>query len=152
MSEACPEISVVDHQQAVEVPEDWLEVLEKVLRFAWEAQAAAKGAATAPDGVGELDVSLLDDSVMGEVHGRFMDDPTPTDVITFEHGEILIGVETAVRQAAEHGEPLLRELARYAIHGVLHLWGHDDLVEEDRAVMEREQERIVAAAHFLVGS
>ena len=43
------------------------------------------------------------------MHGEFFDDPSPTDVITFplgNYGEILVGVETAGRQAVEFGQPL----------------------------------------------
>ena len=53
-----------------------------------------------------VSVTLIDDLKIGRVHLQFMDDPSPTDVITFpygEEGEILISVETAVRQALEYG-------------------------------------------------
>jgi probable rRNA maturation factor len=46
-------------------------------------------------------------------------------------------------QAAEHGEPLLRELLRYIIHGMLHLAGHLDDQENRRIVMESIQEQLV---------
>ena len=52
--------------------------------------------------------------------------PGPTDVITFEHGEIIVSATTAERQARREDETLDRELARYIIHGVLHLNGHLD--------------------------
>jgi probable rRNA maturation factor len=70
--------------------------------------------------------------------------PGETDVITFHHGEIVIGVEVAFRQAEENGEPPLRELLRYVIHGLLHLAGHEDEDPSDREKMEAAQEPLVA--------
>lgn len=92
----------------------------------------------------EIEVSLISDEAIAAVHGDFMDDPTPTDVITFPHGEILLSVETAERVGAEHGHPAEREALLYVIHGLLHLNGHDDLSEPARAMMHAEQERILA--------
>jgi probable rRNA maturation factor len=68
----------------------------------------------------------------------------PTDVITFHHGEIVIGAEVANRQAAQYGEPLAREILRYLVHGLLHLAGHDDAEADQRAAMESAQEAIVS--------
>jgi probable rRNA maturation factor len=65
-------------------------------------------------------------------------------VITFHHGEIVIGTEVAQRQAAEFGEPLAREILRYLVHGLLHLAGHDDAEPLERATMESAQESIVS--------
>jgi len=73
-----------------------------------------------------------------------MDIEGPTDVITFHHGEIVIGAEVAERQAAEYDEPLAREILRYMVHGLLHLAGHEDGHSDERAVMEAAQETIVA--------
>jgi probable rRNA maturation factor len=73
----------------------------------------------------------------------FMDIEGPTDVITFHHGEIVIGTEVAKRQAEEYAEPFGREILRYYVHGLLHLAGHEDAEESERKAMEAAQERIV---------
>lgn len=94
----------------------------------------------------EVSVSLLDDVMIGEVHGQYMDDPTPTDVITFpygESGEILISVETAARQAEEYGVGWKREVALYLVHGILHLCGYEDTNEEGRKRMGELQEELL---------
>ena len=56
---------------------------------------------------GELSLVFLTDPVLAELHGTFLDDPTVTDVITFEGdpahgtaGEICISVDAALRQTA----------------------------------------------------
>jgi probable rRNA maturation factor len=69
----------------------------------------------------------------------------PTDVITFHHGEIVIGAEVALRQAADYDEPLAREILRYLVHGLLHLAGHEDAETNERQRMESAQESIVNA-------
>lgn len=100
-------------------------------------------------GVGEivgferLEVSLVDDDEMAEVHREFLGDATPTDVITFEHGEILIGVETAIRQAEEFRTSPDREVALYGIHGMLHLAGFDDREVGEAEVMARRQDELL---------
>ncbi|MEZ0386318.1 MAG: rRNA maturation RNase YbeY, partial [Verrucomicrobium sp.] len=91
----------------------------------------------------EIDFVLVSDRTIAQVHGDFLNDPTPTDVITFHHGEILISLDTAVRQAAENGETYEREVARYMIHGLLHLAGWNDYEPAERTAMHEVQERIL---------
>ncbi len=85
-----------------------------------------------PDG--ELSLAFLTDEEQAELHGRFLDDPTPTDVITFEGdplfeqaGEICVSADTAFTYATKHGHDFAEELSLYVVHGWLHLAGYDDL-------------------------
>jgi probable rRNA maturation factor len=94
----------------------------------------------------EIDVLLVSDRKMSELHRRFMGISGPTDVITFQHGEIFISVETAQRQAEVFGTSLEYELRLYLVHGLLHLQGLDDLDMADRRRMRSAQERVVALA------
>lgn len=91
----------------------------------------------------EVEVSLIDDETIARVHADFLDDATPTDVITFHHGEILISLDTARREAPLHGNTIEEETLLYLIHGLLHLNGHTDLREPDRERMHRRQEQIL---------
>jgi probable rRNA maturation factor len=128
----------------VPVPERWLVLLESVAPRAVEL---AMTLAADPDAplfhLATIDVALVDDPTSARVHLDFMDLPGATDVITFHHGEIVIGAEVALRQAAEFGEPLPRELLRYLVHGLLHLAGHEDHHPAARARMEQAQETII---------
>ena len=94
----------------------------------------------------ELSVLLVSNRRMAELHRRFLHLPGPTDVITFQHGEIFLSVETAKTQARRFGNSLERELRLYIAHGLLHLHGLDDKTPADAAEMEQAQERLVAAA------
>lgn len=96
----------------------------------------------------EIEITLLSDAEIAAVHGEFLQDPTPTDVITFHHGEILISVETAQRQALAFGkgQSLQREIALYIVHGLIHLAGHDDHDPDAAAHMARLQESVLEQA------
>ena len=87
----------------------------------------------------EIEITLLDDDEMSRLHGEFLGDSSTTDVITFHHGELLIGVEVAARQALEFGSSPDREIALYGIHGMLHLSGYDDRCSDDAKVMSDKQ-------------
>lgn len=59
------------------------------------------------------------------------------------HGEIFICVADALKQAREFRTSWESELVRYAIHGLLHLCGYDDLKPALRRVMKREENRLL---------
>ena len=94
----------------------------------------------------EISFVLVSDSRIAALHGEFMHDPTPTDVITFRHGEIVMSAETARREARRRGLPLPEEIARYAVHGLLHLAGWSDDHPAAAADMRRVQEKILRRA------
>lgn len=138
-----PTLELYDHQEAQPVALDlWQALSEHALPHVIAAATSADAPLLLLDLV---EISLVSDERIAEVHGEFMDDPTPTDVITFHHGEILISLDTAQRQAAENGEPYEREVTRYIIHGLLHLAGWNDLAEAERKAMHEVQERILAS-------
>ncbi len=103
----------------------------------------------------ELSVALVDDAEMAELNGRFRGRRRATDVLSFsllegEHserggallGDVVIGLETAARQARRAGRSLDDELARLLVHGVLHLVGHDHERPAERRAMQAEERRL----------
>lgn len=94
----------------------------------------------------EVSVILVSDRRMAELHRRFLQQAGPTDVITFQHGEIFVSTETARRQARDFGTSLEDELRLYIAHGLLHLHGFDDTTPSLAAEMKRTQEKLVASA------
>jgi len=93
----------------------------------------------------ELNVILVSNRRMAELHRRFLHLPGPTDVITFQHGEIFVGAEVARAHARRFGNSLEAELRLYIAHGLLHLHGFDDKEPAAAAEMERAQEKLVAS-------
>jgi probable rRNA maturation factor len=101
---------------------------------------------------GEISVALLDDVEITELNRRYLRKDRPTDVLAFSLGEpgdvvgdVYIGFEQAARQAENLGVATCEELVRLAVHGTLHVLGHDhpEGPERDTSEMFRLQERIV---------
>ena len=137
-----PLISLFNRQRAVAVD------LGRLQSFAENALEACRNAPRrGSDLLSELrqiDVVLVSDRRVAEIHRRFLKDATPTDVITFQHGEIVVSAETAKRHARRFGTSMHHELQLYLVHGLLHLHGYDDKTPRGAAEMRRLQERIVA--------
>lgn len=93
----------------------------------------------------EVDVILVSDRRMSQLHRRFFQQAGPTDVITFQHGEILVSTETARRQARRFGNTIEQEIRLYVAHGLLHLHGFDDKDRRGATEMKRAQEKLVAS-------
>lgn len=132
-----PAIRFYNHQRAHRID------TRLIRRVICQALPECLTAATSGDAplltLDQIEVSFLSDRAIARVHAEFLHNPSPTDVISFDHGEILVSVDTALRQGAAHGEPLHRELCLYIIHGLLHLagWDDQDAVECD-AMRERQ--------------
>ena len=136
------EISVHNRQRKVPVALAWLR------RFAPVALAhclphPAQEQTPLPH-LEEVEVTLVSDATIARVHLDFMDIPGATDVITFDHGEIIISTETARDYAAQYGRTLDEEIALYIVHGLLHLNGYKDKEPAAAARMHRLQERLLA--------
>ncbi len=84
----------------------------------------------------EISVLIVSDRQMASLHRQFMYESGPTDVITFQHGEIFISAETARGNAQRFGNALARELRLYVVHGLLHLHGFDDRNEPTGSTIE----------------
>ena len=91
-------------------------------------------------------VWLISDRRMSSLHRQFLGQTHSTDVLTFQHGEIFICVEMAKRHARMFGNPLVRELQLYIVHGLLHLHGFDDRTPSGARRMKRMQEKILSRA------
>ncbi|MEP6603137.1 MAG: rRNA maturation RNase YbeY [Spartobacteria bacterium] len=92
----------------------------------------------------EVSVLLISDRRMTALHRQFLHQDGPTDVITFDHGEIFISVETARKNARRFGNSLIRELQLCLIHGLLHLHDFDDRTPAEARRMRQTQEKILA--------
>jgi probable rRNA maturation factor len=107
------------------------------------------------EGVGEAEISLafVDNPTIHRLNRQFLQHDEPTDVLSFPlsepksrtlSGELVIGAEVALAQAAERGHDVQAELTLYVIHGLLHLCGHDDHDEAAAARMRERERRYLA--------
>ena len=105
--------------------------------------------------VAEVSLTFLDDEAIRVLNREHLDHDRTTDVLSFALyapgepvlGDVYVGWEQALRQASGEGVPALEEIARLAVHGTLHVLGHDHPdAAEARAdsPMYRLQEAIVA--------
>lgn len=68
--------------------------------------------------------------------------PDTNDVML---GDIVISIPRTKAQAAAYGHSERREYAFLIAHSMLHLLGYDHMQEDERAVMEQKQEKILSA-------
>jgi len=109
----------------------------------------------------ELGVRLVDAAEITAANLRFLGRAGPTDVIAFDYlaprpgfrsaenavsahlrGDLLIGLDAAQANAKRFRTSCAAELARYIVHGLLHLRGYDDDAASRRA-MKRAENRLV---------
>ncbi|MCC6575583.1 MAG: rRNA maturation RNase YbeY [Planctomycetes bacterium] len=116
--------------------------------------ALIKRAAAAALGSGdiELSIALIGPGAMRAFNKRVLGHDYTTDVISFDHGEgprgerlleLVICPSYARMQAAALKIPATQELARYVVHGCLHLSGYDDTSEAKAASMWLLQEKMM---------
>jgi probable rRNA maturation factor len=96
---------------------------------------------------GEVSILLTGDAHIRRLNRQFRRKDKATDVLSFPapefpgsptvSGDLAISVETADRQAEEHGHPLAVELQILILHGLLHLAGYDH--EQDSGQMARRE-------------
>lgn len=134
------ELTISNRQRAVRVNLRWL---RKAAAAALEACVPLSGDGRfAMRGLDEIDVAIVSDAAIARVHVDFMNIPGATDVITFEHGEIVVSAQTAESCASERGHSVDDELLLYIVHGFLHLNGFDDITPSDRKEMHAVQNRV----------
>jgi probable rRNA maturation factor len=114
----------------------------------------------------ELSVVLVDEASMEQLHVQWMDEPGPTDVLSFPMDELRPGTEdqpappgllgdvvlcpqVAETQAKSAGHPLMDELLLLTTHGILHLLGFDHAEpDEEREMFELQRQLLLT---FLAG-
>ncbi|MCC6681433.1 MAG: rRNA maturation RNase YbeY [Phycisphaeraceae bacterium] len=103
---------------------------------------------------GRVNLLILDDAAMSDLHRRYKHMAGPTDVLSFDlretpkdelEADIAICLDEAVRQAARRGHETRREALLYAVHGLLHLLGEDDHEPAARRRMHQREDQLLAA-------
>lgn len=109
----------------------------------------------------ELSVLLVDTDAMSVLHERWMGEPGPTDVLSFEMdelrpgsdeeeaqpgllGDVVLCPQVAADQARTAGHSLADELDLLTLHGILHLLGFDHAEPDDHTTMFGLQARLLA--------
>lgn len=131
----------VTNESGMDVP---LESLQELVRFSLETLRVNP----------EADVAIIavDDKTMAELHMQWMDEPGPTDVLSFPMdelrpprpgdepvtgilGDIVLCPSFATAQAEKAGHGLEAELQLLTVHGLLHLLGFDHAEPDEEREM-----------------
>lgn len=100
----------------------------------------------------DLNIVLVDEAAMEQLHVQWMDEPGPTDVLSFPMDELRPGTEDAPTpagllgdivlcpqvaegQAETAGHSTLQELLLLTTHGILHLLGFDHAEPDEEREM-----------------
>jgi probable rRNA maturation factor len=108
----------------------------------------------------DLAIMLVGTDVMSELHVQWMDEPGPTDVLSFPMdelrpgrpgevtpagllGDVVLCPEVAARQARDAGHSTAEELLLLTTHGILHLLGYDHAEPEEEKEMFALQRQLL---------
>jgi probable rRNA maturation factor len=139
----------INNESGTEVDE---EALLEVARFALDRMRIHP--------LSELSVIVVDEEAMAALHMQWMDEPGPTDVMSFPMdelrpgkedeelpqgllGDIVLCPEVAAKQGAANGHSMDAELQLLTVHGVLHVLGYDHEDPEEEREMFGLQKRIL---------
>ena len=98
----------------------------------------------------QVDIILTDDSCISQLAGQYRGSFAPTDVLAFFYGtdeisksapvgDIVISLDTALRQSRERRMSLDDELLLLSLHGLLHLDGQGDETPKDWCDMRKKE-------------
>ena len=141
----------INNESGVAVEEDVLRELAQYVIDQMETHPLA-----------DLSMLLVDEDHMTNLHEKWMEEPGPTDVLSFPMdelrphsiagpnrtrgrdedddepvllGDVVLCPQVAAAQAKQHGHSTQAELELLTVHGVLHLLGYDHADPEEEAEM-----------------
>lgn len=100
---------------------------------------------------------LCDDAAIQRLNARDRGEDAPTDVLSYplqepgdammpvveQLGDVFVSLDTAERQARQHGHSLLEEVLTLSAHGITHLLGLDHPTEEAWQTFHHHQHRVL---------
>ena len=112
----------------------------------------------------DLGIIFVDEEPMAELHVKWMDEPGPTDVLSFPMdelrpgsdllpspegvlGDIVVCPQVAIRQAETAGHSMMNEVLLLVTHGMLHLVGFDHAEPEEEKEMFGLQRELLEKFH-----
>ena len=111
--------------------------VERAAEAAFAAQRIKKATAT---------FVLSNDAEVQALNHQYRHKNKPTNVLSFtdgsieggitQMGDVVFAYETIAREAVDQGKKLKAHLSHLAIHGVLHLLGHDHEADDEASAME----------------
>lgn len=141
------EIYVDNRQSKVEITEEIMEVLERVIEEVLIFQEKPLDS--------EVSISFVDNEEIRELNRQYRGIDRETDVLSFPIdddfifdgplllGDVIISAEKALEQSKDFGHSLNREIAYLTAHSMFHLLGYDHINEDDKLVMRSKEKEIM---------
>lgn len=138
---------------AIEENEEYLNIVNKVLKKCFESELKNKKLA--------VNITLTNPDEIQKLNKQYRNVDKATDVLSFPMfekeelvnlenenyyilGDIVISIEKVKEQAIEYGHSFERELSYMVVHGFCHLLGYDHIEENDKKIMRKKEEEILA--------
>ena len=116
----------------------------------------------------DVGIIFVDEEPMTELHIKWMEEPGPTDVLSFPMdelrpgsdevpsaegvlGDIVVCPQVADQQALQAGHPIINEILLLITHGMLHLVGFDHAEPDEEAEMFGLQKSLLEKFYDLEG-
>ena len=145
-------------------PEMW-ELMQQAAEEAFRTEFAGEIDAESLQNEPEIGVTIVDDNTILELNREYREKDSVTDVLSFPQfeghddlladlkndeastliGDVVICYEQAERQAEEYDTGITREILYLFVHSVMHLFGYDHMEEDEKAVMRKREEEVLAA-------
>jgi probable rRNA maturation factor len=146
----------IDLQYSVAPPGAQIDALRDIAARVLDAESVAADT--------ELSIVLTDDATVRRLNRDYRATDAATDVLSFAQnegdaaptrpkdapshlGDVVISVDTALRQAAEAAISVQDELSHLLVHGILHLLGYDHERARDAKIMRAREDAILGEAH-----
>jgi rRNA maturation RNase YbeY len=129
-------VAISFFNEDVDLPEMDYEVIDN-----WLRDVIASSSKT----TGNLSIIFCSDEYLIGINKQFLDHDYFTDIITFNYsskkvisGDLFISVDTVNSNSLLFNSNL--ELLRVIVHGVLHLLGFDDKLDQDKILMRNSED------------
>jgi len=153
------EVIIENEQDIIELTEELTELIIKAVQASLSYESFEIPS--------EISIMIVDDERIREINKEHRKIDKSTDVLSFPMvdmvegkilsdegdfdldeellllGDIIISLETALRQSEEYGHSFEREVAFLTTHGVFHLLGYDHIEPLDEEKMFGKQEEVL---------
>lgn len=96
--------------------------------------------------LGSVNIIFCSDDYLLNINKKYLSHDYYTDIITFDYceknilsGDLFISIDSVRDNAGFFNVSFSQELDRVMVHGLLHLIGYDDHMDEDIAVMRSKE-------------
>jgi len=142
------ELLIDNRQDKIDITEEMSQIIERTIEESLRIEGRSLNY--------EISVSFVDDNEIQALNKEFRGVDRPTDVLSFPLeeeetegfyipllGDIVISIETALRQSIDYGHPLLREIVYLTAHSMFHLLGYDHMMEDEKALMREKEKKVM---------